>query len=142
VGFEGHVIYRDHRLSCPRCREELDRRTRRDAWRCRKCGGVALELSTLLRRLHHIAPELVPRGGIDGVFTPSRRSATRKLPCAACGRAMRPVSLQDVELDRCHDDDLIWFEADALDRVLDAVIERHDAERGWLQRLRDFVFAN
>ena len=142
MGLEGHVIYRDQRLSCPRCRAELERRTRRDAWRCRTCGGAAVELATLLRTLHHLAPELVPRGGIDGVFTPARRSAGRKLPCAACGRAMRPVSLQDVELDRCHDDDLIWFDAQALDRVLDAVIERHDASRGWLQRLLDFVFAN
>ena len=134
------MTYRDTRYSCPRCRVELSRRHHRESWRCATCRGVAVDTAALLRTLHHLAPELLPGGGASGIETPSR--AGDRLPCPACSKPMDAVSLRGVEIDRCYHDQLMWFDATELDRVFDAVLEDHDAQRGWLDRLRDLLFAN
>jgi Zn-finger nucleic acid-binding protein len=134
-------VYRDIRLSCPRCRVELDRKNRRESWRCSRCLGFAVETGTVVRKLYMISPDLVPGGGADGLPTYPRRNA-QVLPCAACGKPMRPVRLQGVEIDRCYQDEMIWFDPDELDQVLTSAIERMDTRRSWIGRLLDRLYAN
>jgi Zn-finger nucleic acid-binding protein len=129
------MTYRDHRMTCPRCGVELHRRTHRETWSCRTCRGAAVEDASLVRRIYHLAPELVP-----DIATTTRPG--HALLCPACRKPMSPVALRGVAIDRCYQDQLLWFDATELDRVLDAVLEDQDAQRGWLERLRDLLFAN
>ena len=129
------MTYRELRLGCPRCGEQLHRRTHRETWQCGTCRGVAVDDAGLLRRIYHLAPELALE-----IETPERSG--ERLRCPACGKEMAAVSLRGVAIDRCYHDQLLWFDATELDRVFDAVIEDHDAQRSWLERLRDLLFAN
>lgn len=133
------MTYRDQLLSCPRCAKPLDRRTQRESWPCPACGGVAIDSEELSRLLARVVPSLATD---DVVATGARTTSDRALICAACGQPMRPVELHGVALDRCYRDELIWFDADKLDELLDAVIEDADARRSWHQKLRDLLFAN
>lgn len=133
------MTYRDQLLSCPRCAKPLDRRTGRESWPCPACGGVAIDSEELSRLLARVVPALATA---QKIVTPSRASSERALICAACGQPMRAVALHGVALDRCDRDELIWFDANKLDELLDAVIEDADARRSWHQKLRDLLFAN
>lgn len=136
------MLYRDRLLSCPRCGKGLERKTRHGSWPCRACGGVAVELGELIRILGRFAPSLVPRGGIDGLETRASARTAPALRCPACTRPMTPVELHGVRLDRCYQDQLVWFDVHQLDVVIDAAIAGHEARKGWGQRLRDLLFAN
>jgi Zn-finger nucleic acid-binding protein len=133
------MTYRDQLLSCPRCAKPLDRRPQRESWPCPACQGIAIDAEELTRLLARLVPELATAGVID---TPARTSTERALICAACGQPMKPVELHGVPLDRCYRDELIWFDADKLDLLLDAVIADAEARKGWAQKLRDLLFAN
>ena len=135
------MTYRDHLLTCPRCGATLVRQTRHETWPCPACGGVAVELSELIRILMRYAPELLPDGA-NSLVTTRRAAAGPSLRCAACGRPMQRVELHGVNLDRCTHDELLWFEAKQLDVVIDAAIDEALARKSWGQRLRDLLFAN
>jgi Zn-finger nucleic acid-binding protein len=132
------MIYRDQHLSCPRCSNPLDKRTRRESWPCPACGGVAVDLEELA----HLLARVVPERGTAKVDTPARATSDRALLCPACGRAMRAVELSGVALERCDKDELVWLDDTKLDLLIDAVIEDADARRSWYQKLRDLLFAN
>ncbi len=134
------MTYRDRLLSCPRCGLELRRQHRRDAWRCAKCRGVLVGIAELIRQLHGVAP--MPRRGGAGVEMRTRSPDRERVACAACASTMTPVVFHGVELDRCYDDELVWFDTVELERVLDAAIAEHDARRSWLDKLFDLLFAN
>jgi Zn-finger nucleic acid-binding protein len=135
------VTYRDRLLSCPRCGATLERTTRHETWPCPACGGVAVELGELIRLLLRYAPELLPPGS-NRLATKPRATVSLPLRCAACTKPMQPVELHGVALDRCPHDELLWFEANQLDVVIDAAIADVEARRSWAQRLRDLLFAN
>jgi hypothetical protein len=99
-------------------------------------------VSTLVRRLYMIAPELVPDGGGAGLPMARRPATEPRLPCAVCSKPMAPVRFHEIDLDRCYVDEMIWFDASELDRVIDAVIREHDANRSWVTRLLDSLFAH
>ena len=133
------MTYRDQLLSCPRCAKPLDRRTQRESWPCPACGGVAIDSEELSRLLARVVPVLATAGPI---LTPPRTTSERALFCVAGGQPMRAVELHGVALDRCYRDELIWFDDNKLDELLDAVIQDADARRSWHQKLRDLLFAN
>jgi Zn-finger nucleic acid-binding protein len=141
VGREGDVTYRDRLLTCPRCGKPLDRKTRRERWPCHACHGVAVEIGELIRLLARVVPELVPHG-TTRLDTPTRAPHEAALICAACGQPMTPVELHGVKLDRCYKDQLVWFDATELDKVIDIAIADQEARKGWTQKLRDLLFAN
>ena len=118
----------------------LKRRMRRESWPCGACGGIAVEVGELIRLVRRVAPDLL--AGAIGLETPPRSSSEPPVICAACGQATKPVSFHGVELDRCLNDDLVWFDAMELDFVLDAAIADHDSRKGWMERLRDLLYAN
>jgi len=99
---------------------------------------VAVEVPELVRLLHRVVPD-VPR---DALETRRRISASPPIACAACGSPMQPVVFHGVALDRCYRDDLVWFDATVLDRVIDVAIADHEARKGFMQKLRDLLFAN
>ncbi len=96
----------------------------------------------MIRLLLRYAPDLLPDGGARGLVIAPRTATTPVLRCAACTRAMERVWLRGVKLERCVHDDLLWFEANALEDVIGEVIADVEARKGWVQRLRDLLFAN
>lgn len=136
------MTYRDRLLTCPRCVRPLERRTRHESWPCRGCDGVAVEIIELIRLLLRHAPDLLSAGGAHGLDTPTRATPLPPLPCVACGLEMTPVELHGVALDRCYRDELVWFDATELDRVIDLVIAEHEARKSLGRKLRDLLFAN
>jgi Zn-finger nucleic acid-binding protein len=134
------VTYRDRLLTCPRCGKPLTRSTRRERWSCRACQGVAIEVAELVRQLAFVVPDLVPRVSAD-LVTAKRAAHEPALPCAVCGQVMEPVELQGVLLDRCYKDQLVWFDASELDRVIESALAEHHARKSWVQRLRELLFA-
>lgn len=136
------MLYRDRMLTCPRCEATLQRRAATESWLCRGCGGVAVEISELIRILARFAPDLVPHGGVRGLETRALAATAPALRCAACNQPMTPVELHGVRLERCYQDQLVWFDETQLDVVIDAAIADHEARKGWGRRLRDLLFAN
>jgi Zn-finger nucleic acid-binding protein len=134
------MAYRDRAITCPRCKVELQRHEVSDRWRCAKCAGIAAGVSDVVRELLVIAPDLLPAGGVAGLTTLGRRSATT-LTCPVCGAPMDPVFLGGVDVDRCYHDELIWFDDVELDRVLDiARAQREARHQSWLGRLAAALF--
>jgi len=135
------MAYRDRPITCPRCKVDLRRHEVTDRWRCAKCAGVVVGVSDVVRELLVIAPDLLPVGGVAGLTTRARRSATT-LPCPACAAPMEPVFLGGVDVDRCYHDELIWFDDVELDRVLDiARAQRDERHQSWLGKLAAVLFA-
>jgi hypothetical protein len=119
------VTYRDRPWSCPACPGTLVQDGGERRWRCPARAGVLLAGHTVTELLVEIAPELRP--GVRGdhrVLTPTRR-AVRPRPCAACTDAMTPVFLAGVEVERCYDDDLMWFDAGEVRTVLGRARDQH-----------------
>ena len=135
------MTYRDHLLTCPRCGATLVRQSRKETWPCPACGGVAVEVGELIRILQRYAPELLPLG-TSTLLTARPPAAGFALRCPACTRAMQPLELHGVELERCPHHELLWFEAKQLDVVIDAAIGEALARKGWAQQFRDLLFAN
>jgi Zn-finger nucleic acid-binding protein len=134
------MAYRDRAITCPRCKVELQRHEVSERWRCAKCAGIAAGVSDIVRELLVIAPDLLPAGGVAGLTTLGRRSAST-LTCPACGAPMEPVFLGGVDVDRCYHDELIWFDDIELDRVLDiARAQREARHQSWLGRLAAALF--
>lgn len=132
------MTYRDRLLTCPRCGKPLERRTRHEAWPCRSCHGVAVEVPELVRLIRRVVPDAAGHA----LDTARRVSAVPSIACAACGGPMQPVQFHGVALDRCYRDDLVWFDAAQLDQVIDLAIADHEARKGLMQKLRDLLFAN
>jgi len=134
------MAYRDRAITCPRCKVELQRHEVSERWRCAKCAGIAAGVSDIVRELLVIAPDLLPAGGVAGLTTLGRRSAST-LTCPACGAPMEPVFLGGVHVDRCYRDELIWFDDRELDRVLATARSQREARhQTWLGRLVTVLF--
>lgn len=103
---------------------------------------MAIEVGELIRLFLRFAPDLLPRGGASGLETLAWPSARPPINCAACGKPMEPVMLHGITVDRCYQDELVWFDARELDKLIDAAIAGHHARKGWAQRLRELLFAS
>ncbi len=102
-------------LPCPRCGVPLVRYPHRDKWRCPECVGVLLGEGELAVD----APMLLDPAEVDANDGP---------PCPACASAMQPFIAEDVELDRCLADRVVWFDAAELGLVLERAREAHERE--------------
>ena len=118
--------FRDRVPTCPRCRVELARaEDDREAWHCPRCTGTALGIGDLVDDLLDVAPHLRPTEGVRDLRTISRRAAA-DLACPACGIKMEPVYLAAVEIDRCHEDNLVWLDRNERE----AIVARAQAQPG------------
>jgi Zn-finger nucleic acid-binding protein len=140
------VAYRDRAPVCPRCGAELQRRQRRDIWRCPGCAGMQLAAGELERRIRLLAPD-ISDDVIDDVMTARRSRAVvtarrTVIACPSCRRPMQRVVMGSVHVARCESDDQIWFDATELDRVLEWAGARHQLQRSWFARLMSHLFAS
>jgi Zn-finger nucleic acid-binding protein len=128
VGFSRDVSYRDRPITCPRCGIELARPDDDvdDRWRCGTCRGALVGIEGLAHDLVAVAPELLPAGNVRDVTMIGRRSTEPAIACPACASPMAPVFLGGVELDRCDEDALVWFDSDEYARVIAAAREQRD----------------
>jgi len=121
---------------CPHCGTELDRPKRgKETWPCKKCHGVAIHADELHRLLSRF---------VDGHDTHelSPRVTAQVRVCPACNDRMSPATMVDVAVDRCAKDNLVWFDPQELEAAIHSVIAEQDARKGWMQKLRDLLFAN
>ncbi len=134
------MTYRDRILMCPHCGAALERpKAGYDRWPCSACQGIALprtELERLLGRFSEAAPR-----GLPIELMPRQNQAPPRL-CPACNEKMAAVALFDVPADRCHRDDLVWFDPKELEAAITTVIAEDDARKGWYRRFRELLFAN
>jgi len=88
-----------------------------------------------------IAPELMPEGGTSGVSTIARRTRDAPVPCGACGQPMDAVFLGGVAVDRCYSDEMFWFDATELERVLSSAAgQRDERSASWTKKLVRWLF--
>ncbi|MEO8699602.1 MAG: zf-TFIIB domain-containing protein [Kofleriaceae bacterium] len=124
-------------MKCPRCDSALQPRGE-ERWRCSRCRGTAVRTVQLIRELRKAAPDLVPPDDDPPILTDARRSTEPRLACPACSERMEPVLFAHVDLDRCYEDHLVWFDDTEHEAVLD-VAKREQAHRvrGLLRALFD-----
>lgn len=135
------MTYRDRILSCPSCTTPLDKpRYKSESYRCKGCGGYAMHEDDLGRLLARYAPERFTTGKVPIAARTAASTAHRS--CPACNQPMNAVALDVLPLDACSTDRLVWFDPDELEAAIQAVLAERDAQRGWLQRFRDLLFAN
>lgn len=125
------MTYRDRPIDCPRCRVQLVRVDEGERWSCNACDGLLAGVTEVIDELVAVAPHLAPPGGIGDLSTMGRHS-NETIRCPVCGDAMEPIWLGGKELDRCHHDHLIWFDAAELEEVIE--IARGQPRRSWLAR--------
>lgn len=99
-------------LTCPHCAARLEavRYGPAAAWRCRRCGGHAVNYGVLRRTL----PE--------ARWTRLRRAAVRTavpagITCPSCRRGIYRVSDGKVNLEACRKCQLFWFDAQELESL-------------------------
>ena len=135
------MTYRDRILSCPTCATPLDKpRYKAESFKCRGCGGHAMHEDDLGRLLARYAPERFSMGKVP--ISPRPEPAPIHRACPACHQPMNAVALDVLPLDACATDRLVWFDPDELEAAIQAVLAERDANRGWMKRVRDLLFAN
>lgn len=100
------MTYREVDLACPECGTPLAQYEGRDKWRCKGCGGALVGASELV---------------LDWANPPA--SAARPRRCPKCRAEMFPFFIEDIELDRCAKDALIWFDRGELGKLKAALAE-------------------
>ena len=103
------MAYRDKPMRCPRCGKDLARYDDRDKWRCRKCNGALVGADQLWIEIGELAGRV-----IDDDAAPDRPAIH---PCPVCAFPMTPYTLGTIELDRCVDDRLVWFDGGEIGKV-------------------------
>jgi Zn-finger nucleic acid-binding protein len=96
-------------LVCPRDGAPLDamRHQGKDYFGCGKCRGLLLPLAML--------PELSPWASTIAARAGSW--PTSAFPCPHCGKPMRVMHADGVEIDLCPHCDSLWLDQDEIDRI-------------------------
>jgi Zn-finger nucleic acid-binding protein len=101
--------YRDQKMQCPRCGKELLRYPDRDKWRCKACYGALVGIEQLEVE---IGPHARPV--IDDPADPARPALH---PCPVCAFPMTPYTIGTIEIDRCVEHLLVWFDGGEIGKV-------------------------
>lgn len=112
--------HRDKALQCPRCGKLLAQYDDRDKWRCKTCNGVLVGHDQLQVEVGDLAPYVLYEEA-----DPSR-VATR--PCPVCAFAMIPSGIGGVELDRCENDAIVWFDGGEIGKLRTRIAEANPDE--------------
>jgi hypothetical protein len=102
------------KMQCPRCGKPLARYDDRDKWRCKGCNGALIGADQLVVEIGDIATEVT-----DGPADPDRPAIH---PCPVCAFPMTPFTIEakpPIELDRCVDDRVVWFDAGEIGKTRD-----------------------
>jgi Zn-finger nucleic acid-binding protein len=107
------MTYEDRDLPCPRCGANLVRYEQRDKWRCPACRGALVGAGQLEVEIGELAKSV-----IDDPADPARMALH---PCPICAYPMTPYTIGSgqtgIELDRCVDDTLVWFDHAEIGKV-------------------------
>lgn len=142
--------YRNKPMHCPRCGKQLVRYEQRDKWRCKECTGALVGGEQLEVELGDFAKSV-----LDGDADP-RRPAIH--PCPYCAYPMTPYTielaalpgedsgreekpLRGIELDRCVDDRVVWFDGGEIGRVRDAIAPTNAEQPSLFTNALGFVAA-
>jgi Zn-finger nucleic acid-binding protein len=101
--------YRNQKMQCPRCGKELVRYQDRDKWRCKSCNGALVGGDQLEVEIGPLAREVV-----DGPADPARQALH---PCPVCAFPMTPYTIGKIEIDRCVEHSLVWFDGGEIGKV-------------------------
>ena len=122
--------YRDKPMSCPQCGTPLTVYDDRDKWRCKTCNGVLVGHDQLQIELGDLA------GMVLEEAADADRIATR--PCPVCAFAMSPYTMGGVELDRCVNDEIVWFDGGEIGK-LRVLIAEANPETPFIMRVVETV---
>jgi Zn-finger nucleic acid-binding protein len=101
--------YRNQKMQCPRCGKELVPYPDRDKWRCTACYGALVGGDQLEVEIGPHAREVV-----SGPADPARPALH---PCPICAFPMTPYTIEKIELDRCVEHALVWFDGGEIGKV-------------------------
>jgi Zn-finger nucleic acid-binding protein len=105
--------YSDREMPCPRCGAILVRYEGREKWRCKACRGALVGADQLEIEIGDLAKQV-----IDDPADPDRPALH---PCPVCAYPMTPYTIGSgksaIELDRCVDDTLVWFDHAEIGKV-------------------------
>jgi hypothetical protein len=107
------MAFRDQPMRCPRCGKNLVRYEERDKWRCKTCYGALVGAEQLEIEVGPAAAEIV-----EGPQDPARPAIH---PCPVCAYPMTPYTIERVEIDRCVEHRVVWFDAGEIGKIRDAV---------------------
>lgn len=122
--------FRDQPMDCPQCGKQLSQYDDRDKWRCKTCNGVLVGFEQLEVELGELG-DLVLDDDPDG-----SRVAAR--PCPMCAFAMSPYTMGGVELDRCQNDAIVWFDGGEIGRLRTLIAEANP-EQPFITRIVETV---
>lgn len=125
--------FRDQVMQCPRCGKPLAHYKDRDKWRCRACNGVLVGGEQLVVEIGPHAQEV-----LDGEADPARPAIH---PCPICVFPMTPYTIGKIEVDRCVEHQVVWFDGGEIGKIRAAVPAEDDTPLftnalGFIQQLR------
>jgi len=102
-------MYRDRAPMCPHCGIELARPDDKQPWRCAKCKGTLIKVTDVVRGMLAIDADLLDDTEIRDLDTEPRIADT-VVVCPICASPFEPVLLQGIALERCRQDEVLWFD--------------------------------
>jgi Zn-finger nucleic acid-binding protein len=103
------MAFRDKPLRCPRCGKDLVRYEDRDKWRCKECLGALVGIEQLEVEIGPVAAHV-----IADVADASRPAIH---PCPVCAFPLTPYTVNGIELDRCQNDFVVWFDGGEIGKL-------------------------
>ena len=107
------MAFRDKPMRCPRCGKDLVRYEQRDKWRCKHCLGALVGIEALEVEIGPLAAHV-----IADLADPQRPAIH---PCPVCAFPMTPYTVHGIELDRCQNDFVVWFDGGEIGKVRKAI---------------------
>ncbi|MBA2539915.1 MAG: zf-TFIIB domain-containing protein [Deltaproteobacteria bacterium] len=101
--------FRDQQMQCPRCGKPLAHYPDRDKWRCKTCNGALVGGEQLVVEIGPHAQEV-----LDGAADPARQALH---PCPVCAFPMTPYTIGTIEVDRCVEHRLVWFDGGEIGKI-------------------------
>jgi hypothetical protein len=101
--------FRDQPMQCPRCGKPLARYPDREKWRCKVCNGALVGGEQLIVEIGPHAREV-----LDGPADPARPAIH---PCPVCAFPMTPYTIGTIEVDRCVEHQLVWFDGGEIGKI-------------------------
>ena len=102
-------------LGCPRCGKALVRYEERDKWRCKECAGALVGIEQLEVEIGDLAAHV-----IADAADPKRPALH---PCPICAFPLTPYTVNGIELDRCQNDFVVWFDGGEIGKLRKTIPE-------------------
>jgi hypothetical protein len=87
----------------------------RDKWRCRECAGALVGIEQLEVEIGDLAAHV-----IADAADPDRPAIH---PCPICAFPLTPYTVNGIELDRCQNDFVVWFDGGEIGKLRKTIPE-------------------